>query len=208
MNLHARFFMQAESPMASLAARLTDPQDRESYAALLRYFDSLPANDEMFRLAQLLGFLALIGQRIPEAAAGLLAELQAQAEAARSCYGLFDERCRAMKEEIAAGIDTARIAKAMAESVRQAAGSELGDVRVLAVEVEASLLVLSRTLRLTAAEAAAERAKLLQTTLDLQAATGASLEENERLRIVSSAFAFSTGVLAAFLAIVLVVLWP
>ena len=43
--------------LASLAGRLTEPQDRETYAALVSYFDSL------FRLVQLLGLLSLLGQR-------------------------------------------------------------------------------------------------------------------------------------------------
>ena len=49
---------------------------------LVSYFDSLPPDDEMFRLARLLGLLTLVGQRIPEAAATLTSELQAQAQAA------------------------------------------------------------------------------------------------------------------------------
>lgn len=60
---------RCSSPLGGLLARLTDPLDRETYADLVSYFDSLPPDDEMFRFARLLGLLTLIGQRIPEAAA-------------------------------------------------------------------------------------------------------------------------------------------
>jgi hypothetical protein len=55
------------SALSSLAARLTEPEDRETYAALMSYFNSLPEHDEMFRLVELLGLLTLAGQHIPDA---------------------------------------------------------------------------------------------------------------------------------------------
>jgi hypothetical protein len=66
-----------------LAAKLTDPQDRETYAALISYFRSLPAHDELFHLAQLLGFLSLLGQRLPEALSEVLTEFRLQAKTTR-----------------------------------------------------------------------------------------------------------------------------
>ena len=52
--------------LASLAGRLPDPQDREWFARLVSYIDSLPANDEFVKVAQLFGFLTLIGRELPE----------------------------------------------------------------------------------------------------------------------------------------------
>ncbi|HWF48101.1 MAG TPA: hypothetical protein VG168_13920, partial [Bryobacteraceae bacterium] len=68
--------------LADLAARLTNPEDRETYAALVSYFDSLPPGDELFRLAQLLGLLSLLGQRVPDAINEFLTELRDQTAAA------------------------------------------------------------------------------------------------------------------------------
>ena len=50
--------------------------------ALISYFNSLPEGDELFRLVELLGLLSLVGHRLPDALAELLAELRAQAKAA------------------------------------------------------------------------------------------------------------------------------
>jgi hypothetical protein len=158
------------SPLASLVLRLTDPHDRETYANLVSYFDSLPPDDEIFQLARLLGLLTLVGQRIPEAAAALTAELQAQSRAASACYELFSDRLNRLAAEVTEGVDTSAIARAMAESVRQAAGKELMDVRKVASEVTGDLRLLSRTVRTATAEMAAERAKLTQVMLDLKQA--------------------------------------
>ncbi|MDQ2949455.1 MAG: hypothetical protein M3Y27_26545 [Acidobacteriota bacterium] len=59
--------------LTSLAARLTKPEDRETYAGLISYFHSLPSNDEMFEFVELLGLLTLLGQRIPDALAESMA---------------------------------------------------------------------------------------------------------------------------------------
>lgn len=64
----------AES-IASLGSRLTDAADRETYAALISYADSLPPNDEFQKLVQLLGFHTLLTQRIPDAVRELTKEL-------------------------------------------------------------------------------------------------------------------------------------
>jgi hypothetical protein len=169
----------SSSPLAGLVARLTDPHDRETYANLVSYFDSLPPDDEMFRLAHLLGLLALVGQRIPEAAATLTAELQAHAKAASAYYELFNDRLSRLAAEITEGVDTSAVARAMAESVRQAAGKELTEVRRLAGEVAEDLRLLSRTLRAATVETAAERAKLTQAMLNLKE-TAATIERRDR----------------------------
>jgi hypothetical protein len=172
------------SALAGLVARLTDPHDRETYAGLLSYFDSLPADDEMFRLARLLGLLTLVGQRIPEAAATLTAELQAQAKAASAYYELFNDRLTRLAAEITEGVDTSTIARAMAESVRQAAGKELEDVRRLAEDVAKDFRHLSRTVRAATAETGAERAKLAQVMLDLNVAAAVIEKRGQRQKAI------------------------
>ena len=66
---------QTES-IASLGSRLTSPGDRETYAALISYADSLPEGDEFRRLVQLLGLHSLLTQRVPDAVAELISELK------------------------------------------------------------------------------------------------------------------------------------
>jgi hypothetical protein len=102
-----------------LAGRLTDPQDRETYAALISYVNSLPPADELFRLVQLLGLLSLVGQRVPDALAEFLAELREQTKAAGNYHAQVDKRLAHLPQEIAAGVDAGAIAKAMSESFRQ-----------------------------------------------------------------------------------------
>ena len=137
--------------LAGLAAQLTEPQDRETYAALISYFDSLPPGDELFRLAQLLGFLSLLGQRIPEAVSELLAELQEQTKAAANYHAQIGERLARFPREIASGVDANAMAKAMSESFRQqlaASGlentamllrSSLKEIKALSSEIPAAL---------------------------------------------------------------------
>ena len=105
--------------LAGLAARLTDPQDRETYAALISYVNSLPPGDELFRLVQLLGLFSLVGQRVPDALAEFLAELREQTKAAGNYHAQVDERLAYLPQEIAAGVDAGAIAKAMSEKFRQ-----------------------------------------------------------------------------------------
>ena len=151
---------------------------------LVSYFDSLPPDDEMFRLARLLGLLTLVGQRIPEAAATLTAELQAQAKAASAYYELFNDRLTRLAAEITEGVDTSTIARAMAESVRQAAGKELEDVRRLAEDVAKDFRHLSRTVRAATAETGAERAKLAQVMLDLNVAAAVIEKRGQRQKAI------------------------
>jgi hypothetical protein len=105
--------------LAGLAARLTDPRDRETYAALISYVNSLPPGDELFRLVQLLGLFSLVGQCVPDALAEFLVELREQTKAAGNYHAQVDERLEHLPQEIAAGVDVGAIAKAMSENFRQ-----------------------------------------------------------------------------------------
>jgi hypothetical protein len=102
-----------------MAGRLIDPQDRETYAALVSYVNSLPPGDELIRLMELLGLLSLMGQRVPDALADLLAELRAQAKAAGDYHAQVDARLADLPKEIAAGVDPKTIAEQMSEVFRQ-----------------------------------------------------------------------------------------
>jgi hypothetical protein len=115
--------------LTGIAARLTEPQDRETYAALVSYFNSLPEGDELFRLVELLGLLSLVGQRLPDAMAELLAELRAQAKAAGEYHAQVDARLADLPAQIAEGVDPKAIAEQMSEVFRQRiTGAGLRDV--------------------------------------------------------------------------------
>jgi len=105
--------------ITTLAGRLSDPQDRETYAALISYVNSLPPGDELIRLVELLGLVSLVGQRVPDALVELLAELRSQTKAAADYHGQVDARLAALPKEIAAGVDVAGVAKGMSEAFRQ-----------------------------------------------------------------------------------------
>lgn len=105
--------------LTGLAARLTKPEDRETYAALLSYFHSLPDHDELFHIVELLGLLSLLGQRLPEALSEFLAELRAQTEASSDYHCILDKRLAGLPQEIVAGVNMAAIAKDMGEALRQ-----------------------------------------------------------------------------------------
>jgi hypothetical protein len=107
------------SALADLVARLTEPKDRDTYAALISYFDSLPPGDELFQLAQLLGLLSLLGQRVPDAVAELLIEVRDQTAAAAEYQAQVDALLASLPQEIADGVDAGAIAQAMAEAFRQ-----------------------------------------------------------------------------------------
>ena len=91
--------------LTGLSAHLTDPADRETYASLISYFHSLPPGDELLRLAQLLGFLSLLAQRLPDILSGFLATLKEQTETAGEYHLQLEKRLAQLPVEIAAGVD-------------------------------------------------------------------------------------------------------
>ena len=116
--------------LSSLMERLPDPQDRDWYAALVSYIQSLPPQDELVQLAQLFGFLTLIGRELPEALAVEQAKLQdflgkaylalqQEVKTNGRYHEQLHERLGQLPEEIAAGVKPEAIARAMSESFRQ-----------------------------------------------------------------------------------------
>ena len=91
----------------------------EDSVGLMCRVERVPEHDEMFRLVELLGLLALVGQHIPDALAEMLVELRAQANAASEYHAQVDGRLASLPDEIAAGVDVDAMTKGMAESFRQ-----------------------------------------------------------------------------------------
>jgi hypothetical protein len=105
--------------IAGLAARLTDSQDREAYAALVSYINELPPGDEFRQLMEMLGLVSLLGQRVPAALADAMTELRELTDAAVNYHAQVDKRLASLPDEIFDGVDVEALAKDMAESLRQ-----------------------------------------------------------------------------------------
>ena len=170
--------MIADSTLG-LAGRLTDRQDRETYAALISYVNSLPPGDEFVRLAEMLGLLSLVGQRVPDALGEFLAELRAQTKAAATYHSQVDARLAALPQEIAAGVDVAGVANSMSELFRQKlAATGLQDTAGLLKIATTTIKALSDDLTATLKPAAGEYRGIVTTIasevkkLDAAAAPG------------------------------------
>jgi len=105
--------------IAGLAARLTDSQDREAYAALVSYVNELPPDDEFAKVAKLLGFFTLMSNNLPEALADEARAIRLLSERIEKANAALDERLSKLPSEIAVGVDPAAIAKEMSHSFRQ-----------------------------------------------------------------------------------------
>jgi F0F1-type ATP synthase membrane subunit b/b' len=138
--------------LRNLALRLTDPQDRETFGALVSHFQSLPPGDDLAQFVQMLGLLSLAGQRIPDALADFLQTFRAEIAASAEYRTRLEQRLASLPEEIAAGVQPEEIAAAMAESFRQQI-AEVGlersgaTLRQSTAEVKALYLELSKTIK-------------------------------------------------------------
>ena len=101
----------ASNDIAGLAGRLTNTQDRETYAALMCFVNDLPPSDEFRRLAELMGLLSVLGQRVPDALADAMTELRELNTAASDYHTKVDERLANLPREIAEGLDVEKIAE-------------------------------------------------------------------------------------------------
>jgi hypothetical protein len=163
-----------------MAGRLIDPQDRETYAALVSYVNSLPPGDELIRLMELLGLLSLVGQRVPDALAELLAELRGQSKAAADYHAQVDARLAALPSEIAAGVDPKVIAEQMSEVFRQRFEKTgladvtgqlklaTGEIKSLANDATASLKPAASEIRGVTAALSTEVRKLVTAARDVE----------------------------------------
>lgn len=166
--------------IGSLAGRLTDPQDRETYARLVSYFHALPPGDEFRQQMEMLGLLSLIGQRIPDALAEFLAELRAHTKASAECHAQVDSRLSKLPAEITDGVDVAAIAKGMSEAFRQQLAAtalqdtasllraSARDIKALSGEISASLQPVMREYRSTASTISTELMKLVSASREVE----------------------------------------
>lgn len=168
------------TPLINIAGRLIDPQDRETYAALVSYVNSLPPDDELIRLMELLGLLSLVGQRVPDALAEFLQELRSQTKAAANYHSQVDARLASLPAEICAGVNPDVIASEMSEIFRQrlretglldtTAHLKLAtaDLSKLTSELTVSLKPAAGEYRGIASTLTAETAKLAKTAGEVQ----------------------------------------
>ncbi len=163
--------------LAGLAARLTDPTDRETYAALLLYRDSLPPGDEVRQMLHLFGLLSLLGQRVPAALADAMTELRELNNSASDYHDKINQRLANLPGEIADGLNVEKMGEAFrqqftATGLQTSAGllrDSSREISALSNEICATLAPLSQKYetvtaaidkgitRLTAATEAVER---------------------------------------------------
>lgn len=186
--------------LAALASRLTNPSDREAYGDVLMYFNSLPPDDELFRLARMLGYTALLAEHIPDAVGELLNEIRAQTQAVREFRDALDERLAAIPGDIAGNVDLSAVGRALAESIRQSAGAELLELRTLATETTEALRPLRQQYHSVTGQIASQLGRFSEVSLELQEET-AELRQRDRRR--GPAFLWVAGGLIFLLGVLL-----
>jgi hypothetical protein len=111
-------------------ASLLEPGQREHFYRCMLYFKHLRPDDELLRLVEAIGFLALLIRGAPHAVAVERAQLsqlletsvatiQAAGEAGQVYQRQLDERLTRLPSDIAEGISPEAISRAIAESLRQ-----------------------------------------------------------------------------------------
>jgi hypothetical protein len=110
-------------------ATLLEPGQREYFYQRMLYFRQLRPDDELLRIVEAIGFLALIirsapdavaieRQRLAQLLATHLATMGATATADQAYRQQLDDRLTRLPAEIAAGISPPAIAEAITESLR------------------------------------------------------------------------------------------
>jgi hypothetical protein len=134
----------------------------------------------LFHLAQLLGLLSLLGQRVPDALATFVAELREQTKISADYCNRLEARLAGLPREIADGVDAVAIAKAMSESFRQqvvSAGvreaaallhASARDAKTLSNQISATLKPLLNEYKSISATISAELAKLMAASRHLE----------------------------------------
>jgi hypothetical protein len=111
-------------------AQLLEPGQREYFYQRMLYFRHLRPEDELLRIVEALGFLALVIRDAPKAVAiereqlatilaSSIASIQATAQAGQAYHKLLEDRLTRVPKEVLAGISPEAIARAIIESVRQ-----------------------------------------------------------------------------------------
>jgi hypothetical protein len=111
-------------------ARLLEPGQREHFYQCMLYFKHLRPEDELLRLVEAIGFLALLIREAPHAVARERAQLaqlletsvatmQAAGEAGQAYQRQLDDRLTTLPTDLAQRISPEAIARAITESLRQ-----------------------------------------------------------------------------------------
>lgn len=111
-------------------ARLLEPPQREYFYQRMVYFRHLRPEDELLRLVEAVGLLALLIREAPQAVAqeraqmaqlleSSLATIHAAGEAGQAYQRQLDGRLRTLPADVAEGISPEAIARAITESLRQ-----------------------------------------------------------------------------------------
>jgi len=119
-----------KDPLLSLAKQLPEAQDREWYAQLISYIHTLEPTDELVKIAQLFGFLTMMGHKLPEAIQEKQSELRdmllkahlafrEQVQTNANYHAELNKRLSQLPAEIAEGVKPEAIVKTMTESFRQ-----------------------------------------------------------------------------------------
>jgi DNA repair exonuclease SbcCD ATPase subunit len=119
-----------KDPLLSLAKQLPEAQDREWYAQLISYIHTLEPTDELVKIAQLFGFLTMMGHKLPEAIQEKQSDLRdmllkahlafrEQVQTNANYHAELNKRLSQLPAEIADGVKPEAIVKTMTESFRQ-----------------------------------------------------------------------------------------
>jgi hypothetical protein len=111
-------------------ARLLEPGQREYFYQRMLYFRQLRQDDEILRIVEALGFLALITRSVPQAVASereqlatllatSIAAMEATAEASQAYHAQLQGRLTGLPQDVVKGLSPEAIARAIIESVRQ-----------------------------------------------------------------------------------------
>jgi hypothetical protein len=122
--------VSAPEDLFAAIATLLEPGQREYFYQRMLYFRQLRPEDELLRLVEAIGLLALLIREAPHAVARereqlaqlletSLATVHAAAEAAQAYHQQLDDRLTRLPADLAQGISPERIAGAITESVRQ-----------------------------------------------------------------------------------------
>jgi len=111
-------------------AKLLDPSQREYFYQRMLYFRQLRPDDELLRIVEAIGFLALVireappaiaieREQIAQALATTLASIQAVAESTQAYHRQLEDRLTRLPAAVAEGISPPAVAHAITEHLRQ-----------------------------------------------------------------------------------------
>jgi hypothetical protein len=111
-------------------AKLLDPSQREYFYQRMLYFRQLRPDDELLRIVEAIGFLALVIREAPhavaieraqiaQALASALEAIQAVAASTQAYHRQLEDRVTSLPAAVARGISPSEIAHAITEELRQ-----------------------------------------------------------------------------------------